>query len=210
VAECDVKAMPVKAVVFDVGGVLVDWDPRHLYRPYFDGHEALMEHFLENVCTPAWNVEQDRGRPWDEATALLTAEFPECKELIRAYRERWEEMVPDTIAGTPDIVWELKERGVPLYLLTNCAADTFELMPARFEVFSAFDGAVVSGAEGLLKPDPALFGRLLERFGLDPATTLFIDDVAANVEAAEALGMRTHRFAGAAGLRGALEGMGVL
>jgi len=205
-----VTSIPVKAVVFDVGGVLVDWDPRHLYRPYFDGDEALMEHFLETVCTPAWNVEQDRGRPWDEAVALLTAEFPECRELIRAFRERWEDMVPDTIPGIPDIVWELKERGTPLFLLTNCAADTFELMRTRFDVFSAFDGAVVSATEGLLKPDPALFHRLLDRFALDPATTLFIDDVAANVEGADALGMRTHHFTGAAGLRGALERQGML
>jgi 2-haloacid dehalogenase len=205
-----VTSADVKAVVFDIGGVLVDWDPRHLYRAYFDGDEALMEHFLENVCTPAWNVEQDRGRPWDEAVALLTAEYPECRELIRAYRERWEDMVSDTIAGVPDIVWELKERGVPLYLLTNCAVDTFGLMRARFDVFSAFDGAVVSGAEGLLKPDPALFRRLIERFALDPAATLLIDDVPVNVAGAEAVGLRAHHFTGAAGLRSALEGMGVL
>jgi len=197
-------------VVFDIGQVLIEWDPRHLYRELFDGYEDLMEDFLDNVCTPAWNLEQDRGRPWDEAVAVLTAEFPDCRELIRAYHERWEEMVPGPMAGTPEILMELKQRGTPLYSITNFSSEKLALTRRRFDFLNVFDGIIVSGDEGLVKPDPAIFQLLLDRYGLSAADCCFIDDSPANVEAARAIGMTAHRFSGAASLRAELEELGLL
>ncbi len=197
-------------VVFDIGHVLIEWDPRNLYREIFEGYEDLMEHFLDNVCTPAWNLEQDRGRPWEEAVALLTAEHPDCAELIRAYHERWEEMVPGPVAGTPDILLELKKRKTPLYSITNFSADKLALTRRRFDFLNVFDGVVVSGEERLVKPDPAIFRLLLDRYGLAASDCFFIDDNAANVEAARDVGMVAHQFTGAEQLRRALEGVGLL
>lgn len=197
-------------VVFDIGQVLIEWDPRHLYRDLFEGYEDLMEHFLETVCTPAWNLEQDRGRPWDAAVATLTADHPDCAELIRAYHERWEEMVPGPMPGTPEILLALKERGTPLYSITNFSAEKFALTRRRFDFLNLFDGIVVSGEEWLVKPDPAIFRLLLDRYGLEAADCVFIDDSAANVEAASRVGMVAHHFTGADRLRGELEGLGLL
>lgn len=197
-------------VVFDIGQVLIEWDPRHLYRDLFDGYEDLMEDFLENICTAGWNLEQDRGRPWQEAVAQLTAEHPDCAELIRAYDEQWEAMVPGPIPGTPEILAALKARGVPVYAITNFSADKFELTRKRFDFLDSFDGIIVSGVERLVKPDPAIFTLLLDRYGLDAKDCLFIDDNADNVESARAVGMTAHHFAGAEALRRDLQGFGLL
>jgi haloacid dehalogenase superfamily, subfamily IA, variant 3 with third motif having DD or ED len=197
-------------VVFDIGQVLIEWDPRHLYREIFEGYEDLMEHFLDNVCTPAWNLEQDRGRPWDEAVSVLTAEYPDCAELIRAYHERWEEMVPGPMPGTPELLLELKERGTPVYSITNFSSEKFVLAQKRFDFLTVFDGIVVSGDERLVKPDPAIFRLLLDRYGLTASDCFFIDDSPANVEAARMVGMVTHHFTSADRLRGELEGLGLL
>lgn len=202
--------MTVTTVVFDIGNVLIEWDPRHLYRQFFDDQHALMEDFLSTVCTPAWILEQDRGRPWGEAVAGLTAEFPDCRELIRAFYERWHEMVPGEIPGTPELLEELKAHGVPLYALTNFSAEKFHETRERYSSFALFDGLVVSGEVGLIKPDPAIWRLLLDRYGLDPATILYIDDLAENCAVAESLGMSAHRFSGAARLRTELETRGLL
>ncbi|MGQ9371060.1 HAD family hydrolase [Azospirillum sp. A39] len=202
--------MAPTTVVFDIGNVLIEWDPRHLYRDLFDGDEDLMEHFLANVCTAAWNLEQDRGRTWEEAVRVLTAEHPECSELIRAYDERWMEMVPGEIPGTPDILRALKERGVPLYSITNFSVDKLALARRRFDFLSLFDGVVVSGEERLVKPDPAIYRRLLDRYGLAAADCVFIDDAPANVEGARDAGMHALHFSGAAKLHGELTAMGLL
>ncbi len=201
---------PPKIVVFDIGQVLIEWDPRHLYRDLFDGYEDLMEDFLDNVCSPAWNLEQDRGRPWAEAVAQLTAEHPDCAELIRVYDEQWEQMVPGPIPGTPEILAELKARGVPVYAITNFSADKFALSQKRFDFLNGFDGIVVSGIEKVIKPDPKIYRILLDRYGLDAADCLFIDDNPDNVESARAVGMTAHHFAGAEALRRDLEGFGLL
>lgn len=201
---------PPKIVVFDIGQVLIEWDPRHLYRDLFDGYEDLMEDFLDNVCSPAWNLEQDRGRPWADAVAQLTAEHPDCAELIRVYDEQWEQMVPGPIPGTPEILAELKARGVPVYAITNFSADKFTLSQKRFDFLNGFDGIVVSGIEKVIKPDPKIYRILLDRYGLDAADCLFIDDNPDNVESARAVGMTAHHFAGAEALRRDLEGFGLL
>lgn len=197
-------------VIFDIGQVLIEWDPRHLYRDLFDGYDDLMEDFLERVCSPAWNLEQDRGRPWAEAVAQLTAEHPDCAELIRAYDEMWDRMVPGPVPGTPEILIALQDRGVPVYAITNFSVDKFALACRRFDFLNRFDGIIVSGQERLVKPDPAIYRLLLDRYGLEAGQCLFIDDNADNVESARSVGMLAHRFFGAEALRHDLEEFGLL
>lgn len=199
-----------RIAVFDIGGVLIEWDPRHLYRKLFPGDEAAMERFLAEICTPEWNLEQDRGRPWEEAVAVLTGRFPDLAELIAAYHLRWEEMVPGPVEGTADLLRALKSRGRPVYAITNFSAAKLALARRRFDFLNLFDGVVVSGEERLVKPDPAIYRRLLDRYALEPAETLFIDDVERNVEAARGVGMQAIRFTGADALRRDLEQAGML
>lgn len=204
----DVKTS-VRAVVFDLGGVLVEWDPRRLYRKMFDD-DAEMEWFLEHVCTPAWNAELDRGRPFVDAVAELTAIHPGYAAQIDAYRTRWEEMLGDEIEGTGRMVSEVRAHGVPVYALTNWSAETFPVARARFSCFDLFDGIVVSGHVGAVKPEREIFDIARERFSLDPASTLFVDDSEANVRAASGLGFQTHHFRTPSALRDALAATGLL
>lgn len=196
-------------VVFDIGGVLIQWDPRHLYRKLFED-EAAMEHFLATVCTHDWNFRQDLGRTWDEAVAELTARHPDQAERIAAYHLRWEEMVPGPMPGSPEILEALKRRGIPLYAITNFSAEKLPLMQRRYDFLNRFDGMVVSAEVGLAKPDPAIYRRLLDDHGLEAADTVFIDDVARNVEAARAVGMHAVQFTSAERLRADLERFGLL
>jgi 2-haloacid dehalogenase len=198
-----------RAALFDLGGVLLDWDPRHLYRRIFADEQA-MERFLATVCTQEWNEEQDRGRPFAEGVRLLIAQYPHFADEIRAYDERWPEMLGGAIAESVALLAELRRGGVGLYALTNWSAEKFPVGRARFEFVDWFDGIVVSGEEKLKKPDRRIFERAIGRFSLDPAVTLFVDDKAANCAAAAALGFRAHHFTGAAGLRTALVANGLL
>jgi 2-haloacid dehalogenase len=193
-------SVATKAVVFDLGGVLIDWDPRHLYRKLL-ADEAAVEEFLATVCTPEWNAEQDRGRPFAEGVAELVERHPEHAANIAAYHERWPEMVTGDIPGTVEVLAELRAAGVPLYALTNWSGETFAITRGRFEFLEWFDGLLVSGEERVTKPDPAIFRLLLERFGLDPAATVFVDDAEANVAAARRLGIDAVRFTGPDDLR---------
>lgn len=182
-------APPIRAVVFDLGGVCIDWDPRYLYRKLFGGDEAAMERFLAEVCNQEWNAEQDSGRPWAEAIESLSREHPESRVLIEAFRERWAEMLGGAVDDTVEILDELRTAGVPIFALSNWSAETFPLARPRFAFLDWFDGIVISGAEGVRKPDPRIFRLLLERHDLEPGATAFVDDVAENVVAAEAIGM---------------------
>jgi 2-haloacid dehalogenase len=193
-------SVSTKAVVFDLGGVLIDWDPRHLYRKLL-ADEAAVEEFLATVCTPEWNAEQDRGRPFAEAVAELAERHPEHAAAIAAYHERWPEMVAGDVPGTVEVLADLRAAGVPLYALTNWSAETFAITRDRFEFLDWFDGLLVSGEERVAKPDPAIFRLLLDRFGLDPAATVFVDDSEANVAAARGLGIDAVRFTGPEQLR---------
>lgn len=180
-------------VVFDVGMVLLEWDPRHLYRSIFDD-ATEMEWFLANVCSHEWNIAQDQGRPWPEAEAEAIARYPTYAEQIRAYRARWQEMVPGPIAGTVDILEQLAAKGVPLYAITNFAGDTFRDSCDRHPFFEHFHGIVVSGDLGVLKPDPAIYHQLAAEYGLDLKHCVFIDDSEKNVVGARAVGMTALRF----------------
>ncbi|AGG88470.1 MULTISPECIES: HAD family phosphatase [Rhodanobacter] len=196
-------------VVFDLGGVLLDWNPRHLYRRLFDD-EAAMERFLAEVCTAHWNERQDAGRPWREAIAGLSAQHPQHAGLIAAYRERWDEMLRGPIEGSVAILDELRARGVPLYALTNWSQETFPLARQRYGFMAAFRGIMVSGEERLIKPDPAIFRLLLSRHGLEAARTVYIDDAPRNVEAAARLGLHALHFRDPATLRAELCRTGLL
>ncbi len=198
------------AVVFDLGGVLIDWDPRHLYRTVFPGDEAAMEAFLTTVCTPEWNARQDAGRPWAEAVASLVQDFPAERERIVAFHERWPETLGGSIDETVAILGELRARGVPVYALSNWSAETFPVARARYPFLAWFDGIVVSGEERIAKPDPRLFRVLFDRHGLDPRATVFVDDTDRNLAVAAELGMVVLPFRSAARLRADLERLGLL
>jgi 2-haloacid dehalogenase len=198
-----------KAVVFDLGGVLIDWDPRYLYRKLL-ADEAAVEEFLTTVCTPEWNVEQDRGRPFAEGIAELVERHPVHAAAIAAYHQRWPEMLGGAIAGTVELLAELRAAGVALFALTNWSAETFGIARERFEFLDWFDGVVVSGEERMVKPDPAIFRLLLDRFGLAPEATCFVDDSPANVAAARELGLDGVRFHDPDQLRKDLTGRGLL
>ncbi|HEY6433242.1 MAG TPA: HAD family phosphatase [Acetobacteraceae bacterium] len=197
-------------VVFDLGGVLIDWNPRHLYRKLFPGDEPGMEQFLTEVCSPAWNLEQDRGRTWAEATALLTASHPQHKPLIEAYRSRWHEMLGGPIEGTVAILRDLKNTAVPLFGLTNWSHETFPLALELYDFLGWFQAIIVSGQERLVKPDPRIYRLLTERYGLDLASLVYIDDNPGNAAAATRLGMHGVHFTDPATLRAELVGLNLL
>jgi 2-haloacid dehalogenase len=197
-------------VIFDLGGVLLDWDPRYLYRRLFKGDDAAVEHFLTHVCSPEWNRAQDAGRPFAEAEAEAAARHPEMLAFIQAWVRNFDEMIPGPVEGMLTILGELRDRGVPLYALTNWSAETFAGQPARFAFLNWFEGIVVSGREKLIKPDPRIFRLLLDRYGIDPARAVFIDDSAANAAAATALGLRGIHFTGANELRRELVALSLL
>ncbi len=199
----------LEAVVFDVGGVLLDWNPRYLYRSLLPDDDAV-ERFLAEVCTPAWNAAQDAGRSWSAAVAELSSRFPEHEELIRAYDERWPEMVAGEFEDTVAVLAELRSAGVPTYALTNFSAEKWEITVQRWEFLRVLDGAVVSGVERVSKPDPAIYHLLLDRHGLVPETTFYTDDMPANVEGARRVGIHAEVFVDGATLRSQLAGHGLV
>ncbi len=196
-------------IVFDLGMVLIEWDPRHLYRKVFDD-PAKMEWFLSNVCNNAWNLEQDRGRSFDDGVIEAAARHPEYAAEIAMYRDRWMEMVPGAIAGSVAILDELQVNSVPLYAITNWNGDAFRATRNRFGFLSLFRDIVVSGDEKMLKPDRAIFRLLETRQGLKAKDCLFIDDSLKNVVGAMAVGWQGHHFTSPDLLRADLVKLGVL
>jgi 2-haloacid dehalogenase len=205
--QTDGKERPV--IVYDLGGVLIDWNPRHLYRKLIED-EAIMEWFLAEVCHTAWNEEQDRGRTFAAAIEEAAARHPEYRPLIAAYFERWAEMMAGEIEGAVVILEELKSAGYELHALTNWSAETFPFARDRFAFLEWFESILVSADVGLIKPDPAIFRLLLERIGRTPAACIYIDDNPNNVAAAAALGFDAIAFRGAPRLREALGERGLL
>ena len=183
----------IENIIFDFGGVLVDWNPRYLYRDYFR-NEREMEFFLENVCTGEWNSELDRGRTFDEGIRLLLPQYPQYAEAIRLYRDGWEKMLGGEIKSSVELLKTLKDAGYSVYGLTNWSAETFPIAYGKYDFFRLFDGIVVSGEEKVAKPDPKIFEILLERYHLKAENCIFMDDSAANVAAAEALGFNAILF----------------
>ena len=198
------------AVIFDVGKVLFEWDPRYLYERLIEDDQAL-EAFLANVVTKEWHFQHDAGRPFAETSAELSAEYPEHAELIRAWGPRFNDTVPHAIPGMPEIVRELDAAGVPLFAITNFSGEFWPAWVRQHrELFSRFRDIVVSGDEKLVKPDPAIYALALKRFGLEGPEAVFVDDSPANVAGANAAGIHAVLFTSAGDFRAELVRLGLL
>ncbi len=198
-----------KAIIFDVGRVLFHWDLRHLFAKLI-ADPAELDWFLTTVVTPEWHFQHDAGRDLDSMLAERIAEFPDHADLIHAYRHRFNETIPGPVEGMHELAHELSDAGVPLYIISNFGDEFWEQFAPTQPIFERFDGIIISGKEKLVKPDPAIFRLALERFGLEAADTLFIDDVPANVAGAENVGIAGHTFANAPTLEKWLIDQGAL
>ena len=199
----------INTIIFDLGGVLIDWNPRYVYRKVFKT-EKEVEWFLENVATSEWNENQDAGYPLHKATEELIGRHPEWEPEIKAYYGRWLEMLGDQIHETVEILQQLKQTGkYKLYALTNWSAETFPHALERFEFFKMFEGVVVSGEEKMRKPSAEFYRVIIDRYHLDPSTTIFIDDSLRNVKGAEAVGITGIHFHNPSQLKDELQRLGI-
>ncbi|MCP4306541.1 MAG: HAD family phosphatase [bacterium] len=198
----------IKAIVFDLGGVLIDWNPRHMYRTVFED-EAEMEHFLGEIATLEWNSQHDAGVRWADGVAQLSEQHPEYAGLIEMYMTRWTEMLNGPIDGTVAILAELKKAGYEVHALTNWSSETFPIALERYDFLGWFEDIVVSGDEKIIKPDPRIYEILLERVGRNAYECVFIDDSPANIEAARKLGLVGIPFHSPEQLAGELAALGV-
>ncbi len=196
-------------LIFDLGNVLIRWDPRNLYRKIFGNDLQGMEWFLANVCNAEWNDRLDAGQSFASAVAERITKFPDQADLIRAYHERWFETLGAPVTENVAVLGDLKRIGYKVHALTNWSAETFYPAQKLFPFLTWFDGVVVSGEEGLVKPDPRIYQRLLERYQLNPASAIFIDDVTRNVEAARRLGITAIQFSEQVDLRLELRQLGI-
>jgi 2-haloacid dehalogenase len=199
----------MQAVVFDIGGVLIDWDPRHLYRKLIPDAERR-EYFLAEVCTLRWHSQHDAGTPFTKTIPPLVAEHPEWEPQIRAWEERFDEMWGGLVPGTTEILSAIRLRGIPVFAATNWQADGWRRACRLFPCLNWFDGALVSGEEGIAKPDPRFFDVLVDRFGIDPRASLYIDDNEENVLAATNRGFSVHHFVTSAALAEDIRQRGLL
>ncbi len=184
----------INTIIFDLGAVLIDWNPQYMYRTLFID-EAEMKNFLATICTPDWNEEQDAGRSLKEGTDVLVKQYPQHEINIRAFYTRWEEMLGDAFWDTVEIFKELKDsKKYKIYALTNWSAETFPVALQRYDFLNWFDGIVVSGVENMRKPAPAFYQILLHRYNINPEEALFIDDNYRNILAAEKLGIQSVHF----------------
>lgn len=184
----------IQAILFDFGNVLLEWNPRHVYRRYFPDDEAAMEHFLQEVDFMEWNAQQDKGRPFTEGVALLSREFPHYSGLIQAYQDHWSDSIGDPVSGTVDIMKRLKRAGYPVYGLSNWSAETFPLVREKFVFFDLLDDIILSGEVGQIKPEPEIYKIALQRIGRPAPECLFIDDSLANIEQARRMGFAVVHF----------------
>ena len=198
------------AIVFDFGGVLVDWDPHYLYRPFFNGDDAAIDRFMQEIGFREWNLHQDGGRSFDEGVAVLSAQFPQYAHLIRAYHERYADAIVGPIAGTVDILYACKAAGYALYGLSNWAQEKFDLIRPKYDFFDCFDDILISSTVNLVKPDPRIFELFLSRIDRRAEECVYIDDSAANVATADRLGFTTIHFESPGQLTVELDRRGML
>ncbi len=204
------KSPPIKAIAFDVGNVIVPWDPRRAYAPLFHDRPDELDHFLNNICTLEWHTRHDRGVPFADNIHDLQQQYPAYAEMIAAFETEWDNMFGEIIEGTVALLRRLHSRGYPLYALTNFAADKFARFREQHDFMSLFRDAIVSGAEKVTKPDPKIYQILLKRTGLPAENILFIDDRQENLDAAERLGLRTILFRDADQLASELSRRGII
>ena len=197
--------MQVRNIIFDLGGVLIDWNPMYVYKDLIPDKEKR-DYFFNNICTSAWNIEQDAGRSLLEATEQKVEEFPEWEEYIRAFYGRWEEMLGDEISDTVKILKELIDsKKYRIYALTNWSRETFPVAIEKFEFLQWFEGILVSGVEHMKKPDKEIYDLMLTRYSLNPAESIFIDDNLENVEGARVAGIHALHFESPAKLKNDLD-----
>ena len=200
--------MKIENIVFDFGGVLVNWNPRYLYKDHFQNDEE-MEHFLKNICTDEWNLEQDRGRTLMEGTVLLQNKFPEFHSMIQLFYDKWDTMLKSDIPETVSLLYKLKTK-YKIYGLTNWSAETISIAYDRFPFFKEFDGIVVSGKEKMIKPNKQIYHLLLDRYNLKAENTIFIDDNMDNIRAAEEIGLQGIHFESPSQLETRLSSINVI
>ena len=181
--------MEIKNIIFDFGGVLVDWNPRYLYKDLFKNEEE-MEYFLENICSPGWNEQQDAGRSLAEATNKLLEQFPEHKTMIRYYYDKWEVMLKGSIPENVKVLYQLKGK-YRLFGLSNWSGETFPTAFKRFPFFQEFEGIVISGDEKMKKPEKKIYHLLLDRYQIRAENSVFIDDSLKNINVAKGIGFGT-------------------
>lgn len=202
--------MQIETVIFDLGGVLIDWEPRRLFRKIFDDEEE-MEAFLHNICTPDWNVQQDKGRLLADATQMLVDQHPEYTTQIQAFYGRWEEMLGGAIQPTVDILTHLHQtKSHRIYALTNWSAETFPVALRDYPFLQFFEGILVSGDEKMIKPEPEIYDLICTRYKIEPSTAVFIDDSLKNIKGCEDYGMTGIHFQSGEQLKKDLEKLGVL
>jgi 2-haloacid dehalogenase len=200
----------IDTIIFDLGGVLIDWRPRFIYESVFDSPEKI-DWFLANICTLDWNERQDAGYPIAKAVEEKVKEFPEWEKEIRLYYDKWTDMLRGPIEGTVEIFRELKkDPNLEFYALTNWSAELFPIALERYDFLHWFDGKVVSGEEMTRKPFPEIYQRLLDRFNVKAENTLFIDDSLRNIDAAQKLGLKTIQFQDPAQLKEELKKLKLL
>jgi 2-haloacid dehalogenase len=200
----------ITAILFDFGNVLLEWNPRYIYRRYFPDDEAAMEQFLHEVSFMDWNAQQDKGRSFAEGVAILSREFPHYAELIQAYHDNWRESVGGSLTGTVETLKRLKKAGYPVYGLSNWSAETFPLVREEYEFFDLLDDIILSGEVKSIKPEPEIFEVALQRIGRPAGECLFIDDSLANIQQAQKMGFATVHFESPGQLEGELQRMGLL
>ena len=199
-----------KTIIFDLGGVLIDWSPEYVYLKEFRGDRQKMAWFLNKICAWEWNMNQDAGYPLQQATEDRVAMFPEHEDLIRMYYGRWEEMLGFAHEDTLEILKELTEHpDYRVYALTNWSGETWPKAIAKFPWLQWFEGIVVSGDEKMRKPHPEIYQLILDRYSIEAETAIFIDDSLPNVAGSEALGITGIHFSGAQKLRTDLQQKGV-
>jgi 2-haloacid dehalogenase len=182
---------PIKAIIFDFGNVLLEWNPRYVYQRYFPNDPEGMEQFFQEVNFAEWNLQQDKGRPFAEGVAILSEKFPHYAQLIQAYHDNWTDSIGAAYSGTIEIMKQLKKAGYPLYGLSNWSAETFPFAREKYDFFDLFDDFVISGDVGHVKPDPEIFQIMLEKIGRPAGECLFIDDALTNIRQAQKMGFAT-------------------
>ena len=200
----------IQAIIFDFGNVLVEWNPRHVYRRYFPNDDEGMERFLHEVSFMDWNAQQDKGRTFADGVAELSEQFPHHAELIQAYHDNWQDSIGEAYHGTIELLKRLKTAGYPIYGLSNWSAETFPYARDKYDFFNMLDDMVISGEVGSIKPEPEIFEILLGKIGKPANQCLFIDDAPANIEQARRMGFAAIRFESAEQLERELKHLDLL